>query len=239
MELLSQIWAGFLIGLLGSLHCLGMCGPIAIAIPAQSNGKLSMFVDSLIYNSGRIFTYSILGAILGVVGASLNFSSVQQYLSIIVGSLMLIFLFLPKKYFKFGSTLPGINKIVFKFKSSFGKFLNSKTKFSLVVLGLLNGLLPCGLVYFALAGSFATAGVLSGSLYMALFGLGTLPMMIVVYITKEMISINVRRRLNRLIPIGLAIVAVLMILRGLSLGIPYISPILPEHLTEELPPCCR
>ncbi len=102
---------------------------------------------------------------------------------------------------------------------------------SLFFIGMLNGLLPCGLVYMAIAGAIGTGGVAEGSLYMILFGLGTIPMLLSISLAGNIMSIAVRKRINKLIPVLVVIVGVLFILRGLSLGIPYLSP--PKQKIEQ------
>jgi hypothetical protein len=219
-----QIWTAFTLGILGSFHCLGMCGPITLAIPHLSDNKLGIFLDSLLYNFGRILTYSLMGLVLGLVGVSFRIAGFQDYLSISLGIIILIFLIIPKKYYSSLTDTRFINKFVFEFKKRFQNFLKSKSRLSLFILGFLNGLLPCGLVYIALAGALATARAFEGSLYMTFFGLGTLPMMATVYFSKNIIPNKVRFKINKLIPYAVGLVAVLLILRGLNLGIPYISP---------------
>jgi uncharacterized protein len=152
---------------------------------------------------------------------------------------MLLILIIPRKYYQGINDYRFFSKIVSKLKSKFQEFFKSKSIMSLFMLGLLNGLLPCGLVYIALAGSFAAGGVLESGLYMAAFGFGTVPMMAALYFSKNLLTINLRKKLTAAIPYGVAIVAILMILRGSALGIPYISPQLPAKVLNEAPSCCH
>jgi sulfite exporter TauE/SafE len=234
-----QIWTAFTLGILGSFHCLGMCGPIALSIPHLSENKLGVFLDSLLYNFGRILTYSLMGLVLGLIGVSFRIAGFQDYLSISLGIIILLFLIMPKKYYSSLTDTRFINKFVFEFKKRFQSFLKTKSRLSLFILGFLNGLLPCGLVYIALAGALATAKAFEGSLYMAFFGLGTLPMIAAVYFSKNIIPAKVRFKINKLIPYAVGLVAVLLILRGMSLGIPYISPQLPESIMVGGGSCCH
>lgn len=229
----------FLVGFVGSLHCLGMCGPIALAVPKRSPGYSQSVLDSLAYNLGRVVTYAILGAMLGLIGSSLRIAGWQEYLSVVVGGLLLLTIIIPKRYFDLLGNLPKVGKVARFVKRNFKKFIAARSRSGLVGLGLVNGLLPCGLVYFALAASFATADVGKGAAYMALFGLGTIPMMGTVFILKDVITTNFRRRLVKFVPVMLALVATLMILRGLSLGIPYVSPKLSNNIVTEVPDCCH
>ena len=234
-----EISAGFVLGILGSFHCLGMCGPIAIAIPHRSVSKWGVAGESLVYNFGRVATYTVLGILLGFVGAPLRLAGFQEYVSIATGVLMLLFLIIPRKYYQGVNDIRFFSKFVSKLKSKFQEFFKSKSILSLFILGLLNGLLPCGLVYIALAGAFASGSVFTSGLYMAAFGFGTVPMMAALYFSKNMLTINLRIKLTKAIPYGIAIVAVLMIMRGMSLGIPYISPKLPVQVMSEEPACCH
>ncbi len=234
---------GFLLGLGGSFHCVGMCGPIALALPHTSNNKFTIFIDSIIYNVGRSLTYALMGAIVGLLGASINMAGYQEVLSVVVGVLMLLYVIVPRKYYNFTKANLSTYKGVEKLKKMLGKFLQTPTKSSLFILGILNGFLPCGLVYIALGGSLVegsvTESALGGALYMAMFGLGTIPMMAAIYFTKNLFSIKVRHVINKAIPYGIAVVAILMILRGLSLGIPYVSPKLSDMPVIEKNECCH
>ena len=233
------IWTGFTLGLLGSFHCLGMCGPLVLAVPHISNSKAGIAVDGLIYNVGRVITYTFMGLILGALGVSFRLAGFQDYLSIVIGVIMLLFLIIPKKYYSFLNDINKISKLINQIKLQFKRVLQNKSRISLLVIGILNGFLPCGLVYIALAGALASADLLTGSLSMAAFGIGTIPMLAVVYFSKNLISQNIRYKINKLIPYAIGLVAVILILRGLSLGIPYISPILPETVVSEGGSCCH
>ena len=109
---------------------------------------------------------------------------------------------------------------------------------SLLVIGMVNGLLPCGFVYVGLMGSVATQGVWQGALFMACFGLGTFPLMLGVSLAGQFVSTTVRARLRKLTPVLAVCIGTLFILRGLSLGIPYVSPKLSNDHTV-VRDCCR
>ncbi len=221
---MDTYWAAFMIGVVGSFHCVGMCGPIVIAVSNTSRDKLGLVVDNFLYNIGRVITYALMGMILGTLGATVKLAGYQEIVSIIVGAGMLIVLFFPKKWISKFEETPAMNSILSGFKRLFGRFMNWRSRFSFLVIGLLNGLLPCGLVYVALAASITAGGVVEGAFYMAAFGLGTVPMLFAMFTMKSFVPLKLRRAVNKFIPVGIAVVAVLLILRGLSLGIPYISP---------------
>lgn len=236
---LTLISAGLMLGVLGSMHCIGMCGPIALAIPHKGTTTFSIFSEAFIYNLGRVFTYSTMGLILGLVGSSFKLAGVQEQLSLIVGLIILLGVIIPKKYYSRLNDTKKISFFVSKIKLKFQKLLKSKSLISLLFIGILNGMLPCGLVYIALAGSFASGNALTSTMYMAAFGFGTLPVMATIFISKNLFTNNIRQKINKLIPYGIALVALLMILRGLALDIPYISPVLPETVLSEEPSCCH
>ena len=208
------------LGLVGSLHCAGMCGPLALALPVNSNSRASFVTGRIAYNLGRILTYCALGAAFGLLGQTIAFAGFQRWVSIIAGAAILIGLVLSTR---FATSLP-VARAVTRIKSGLGSLLRQRSFVATFALGSLNGLLPCGLVYAACAGAVATGGLLSGAEYMAAFGLGTVPMMLGIGLIGQKLQFTLRFKLQRLIPASVALVAVLLILRGLSLGIPYLSP---------------
>ena len=216
----------FLTGLFGSLHCVGMCGPLALSLPVVNNNNTSRFFSTLLYNMGRVTTYSVLGAIFGIAGTTFAFFGYQQWLSVIIGVLILLFLLFPKNKFSKRNAL----SILFeKIRIKLGKLFFQKNYKSVFFIGLLNGLLPCGLVYMAIAGAVSTASVLKSSLFMAAFGLGTLPMMWSVAFFGGFINLKMRTGIKKVYPYIMFCMALLLIIRGLGLGIPYLSPALNNH----------
>lgn len=215
-----MLWTAFILGLAGSLHCAGMCGPLAIALPHPGRGMAGFVAGRLFYQIGRLVTYMALGALFGLMGRSLALAGVQQWVSIGAGILILSGLVAS---FWAGSAAP-LNRWVSRVKGWLAWWLQRRSLGSLAVLGLVNGLLPCGLVYAACAGAAAAGGVVSGLLYMGLFGLGTVPMMLGLSLGGQVIPVGLRLRLQRLIPVSLGMVGALLVLRGMALGIPYLSP---------------
>jgi uncharacterized protein len=208
------------LGLIGSLHCAGMCGPLALALPMTGNARSTFLLGRVAYNLGRILTYSALGAAFGLLGQTLAFAGFQRWVSIIAGVAILIGLVLSTR---FATSLP-VARAVTHIKSGLGTLLRQRSLLATFALGTLNGLLPCGLVYAACAGAAATGSLVQGAEYMTAFGLGTVPMMLGIGLMGQKLQFTLRFKLQRLIPASVAVVAVLLILRGLSLGIPYISP---------------
>lgn len=217
MNILFSI--AFMTGLAGSFHCIGMCGPIALALPI---GKLSFVqanISRLLYNLGRIFTYSVLGAAFGYFGKTLFVAGFQQQLSVLIGILMLCFIVSNRLI-----SLKPFQKITHFLMTIFKKVFQIQSPLKFVFLGLLNGLLPCGFVYMALAGASATTTPIEGAIFMAFFGLGTAPMMFSVGLLPKFLSLNLRQKINKYLPIYSIILASFFIVRGMNLGIPYLSP---------------
>ncbi len=218
-----------LVGFLGSFHCLGMCAPITWVIPDKSANRKKWLVNKLIYNSGRVITYSVLGAIVGLLGELFSFAGFQQWLSIIAGSTLIIGVFF------FGGKVSGV--VVFKpasrfiswVKSKMSRLIMAKGWRSNIALGIVNGFLPCGLVYAALIGAISMGDLLGGAMYMTLFGLGTLPMMMAAAIIGKTAGTTFKSRIANFTPKFMVILGILFILRGLNFGIPYISPKLTDN----------
>ena len=220
MFLLAAISLGFF----GSFHCIGMCGPIALAIPIYSHGGFYKTVSILLYNSGRIVTYSLLGVFFGLVGQGFALVGLQQILSITSGILILSAILLPQQIIVKYSLTNKAFKLFGIVKSMLAAQLAKKELSSLFILGAFNGLLPCGLVYLAIAASVASNSVLHATLFMAFFGLGTVPLMFSISYFSNLISIWFRNKIRKALPYVTAVMAMLLIARGLNLNIPYISP---------------
>lgn len=214
----------FALGLLGSLHCVGMCGPIAFMLPVDRSNSLKKVTQIAIYHFGRLLAYSLIGLVFGIVGKSLYIFGLQQQLSIIIGILMIVLVIIPYKTIgKYNLSKP-LHRLISKVKSSLGKALKKKTADTFLTIGFLNGFLPCGLVYMAVFGAIASGSLAKGSLYMLLFGLGTIPLMTTAIYIGKFLNSSVKQRIQKAIPIFVVVIGALFIVRGLGLGIPYISP---------------
>jgi hypothetical protein len=219
------------LGLLGSLHCAAMCGPLQLALPMPPGGPGRVLGGRLIYQLGRIVTYSLLGVVAGVAGHSLVLAGLQRWLSIALGATILIGFFISKKAAVSAPVVRGVMRL----KSAMAVQLQQRSLRSLALLGMLNGLLPCGLVYVAMAGAVAGGTLTSGVLFMAAFGLGTTPTMLALSLSGKILPLTWRLKLRSAIPVGVCALAALLILRGMSLGIPYVSP----DLSAAHPSCCQ
>lgn len=228
-----MIYAAFTIGLLGSLHCLGMCGPIAFALPVRTNNLWLKAVKYLLYNAGRVSMYGMLGLLVGMAGKGFALAGLQQTLSVVSGVAVIlsaIVMYIPFRNFVTGKFSFLIKE---KLKSAFQYHFRSSKWYSLFVLGSLNGLLPCGMVYAAILGALATGDSISGSFFMIAFGLGTLPMMMALSLSKSMMSVKLKTAFNNVTPVVACIIGALLILRGLNLDIPYVSPAVESNVVHK------
>jgi len=233
MELIPAL----IIGLLGSAHCAGMCGPIALALPLMNQSWWTRITSSLIYNVGRVITYSILGLLFGLLGKGLFLGGLQQWASIGIGIIMILLVFFPMLFRKINlenSTYQMISRT----KALFGKLFSRRSYVSLFFIGLLNGILPCGLVYIALAGAIVSGEARDGMLYMVAFGIGTIPAMLAISVLGNVISVRFRNKIKRIIPYFIVLIGILFILRGMNLGIKYISPKIDKSEPTKME-CCH
>lgn len=219
-----MLFSAFFFGLISSLHCIGMCGPIAMMLPLERNNPTKKAFQVLVYHFGRLTAYGTLGLVFGLLGKGLYLAGFQQQMSIFVGIVMIAVVLIPEKIFARYNFSKPIYRIISKVKSSLGSQFKKKSPDAIFMIGLLNGFLPCGLVYAALFGAIAMQNEFYGIAYMLLYGLGTIPMMSAVVYMSNMLTNPMRGKIQKLIPIVAVCIGTLFILRGLGLGIPYVSP---------------
>lgn len=230
------------IGLVGSLHCIGMCGPIVVALPLKKHNLASKISGAVLYNLGRVITYSVLGILFGLLGKGIHMAGFQQWTSILLGVAMIISVLFPfvfREKITLGNLFSGFaSRLIVRLK----KLFSDRSFFSLFMIGLLNGLLPCGLVYVAIAGAINSGTVWSGALFMAMFGVGTIPLLLIATLASDAIGQRVRLKFQKIVPAFIVLLGILFILRGLSLGIPYLSPtsekLVPHEMVEK-GSCCK
>ncbi|UOB18914.1 sulfite exporter TauE/SafE family protein [Abyssalbus ytuae] len=229
--------SAIILGFLGSFHCVGMCGPIAFVLPLDRKNPVKKFFQILLYHTGRLITYGLLGFLFGIIGKGLFISGLQQRLSIVIGVIMIIAAVIPYgKFQKYNFSKPAF-KILAQIKSSLGTQLRKKNFTALFSIGFLNGFLPCGLVYMALFGAIAMGSPERSFLYMLLFGIGTIPLMSGAAYLGNFLSGTARKRVQQLIPVFVVIIGIFFILRGMGLGIPYISPSEIHLMVKSNPDC--
>ena len=212
-----MIYAAFILGFAGSLHCLGMCGPLALALPGGNRRWGPLLASRLLYNVGRIITYSLIGLVMGALGHFVSFAGFQQGLSLVIGAALLLGLVF-YRHAVFAQKLVGV------VQQKVAALLRVEHSAVLLPIGLLNGLLPCGLVYAAAAASVLQGGVLAGGLFMLAFGLGTLPMMLAVSMAPRLFGLHRMPWAQKALPVALLVTGSLLMLRGMGLDIPYLSP---------------
>lgn len=236
--MIQIILAGLTLGFISSLHCVGMCGPLALALPVHHLQYWQKIFAHVIYNIGRVTTYTFLGLLFGSIGKGFYLAGWQQAFSVAVGTTMLLFI-----VFYFGLKRKVKVKWVQDFnwavQKTIGHFLQKHNYKGYFLLGSANGLLPCGMVYIALGAALLAGNVVNSALFMAAFGLATIPAMLLLSSIGTSINIAIRNKIKSITPFVMATVAVLLIVRGLSLGIPYISPDVQPHYTTSAPVYCH
>ena len=219
-----MLYSALIFGLISSLHCIGMCGPIAMMLPVDRNNPAKKVIQIMIYHLGRLTAYASLGLIFGILGKGFYMAGIQQQLSIVVGILMITIAIVPEKVFmKYNFSKP-VYRAISKVKSSLGSQFKRKSPDALFTIGLLNGFLPCGLVYAALFGAIAMPNLTLSISYMLLYGLGTIPMMSAVVFISNIFSLSLRNKLQKIIPVVAVFIGILFIIRGLGLDLAYLSP---------------
>ena len=204
-----MIWSGFLIGLMGSLHCVGMCGPLAVAVPTVKGHPLA---SAIVYNAGRTLTYGLLGIVVGVLGLGIHLAGFQSYLSILTGVFIILLV-----------VFPVVERMLFRVngfdqtgwvRQMISRHLKKDSYWSTVLIGVLNGSLPCGLVYAALAGAIDTGYVESAAVYMLLFGMGTSILMVTAMLSKGWVLRASWFQPRKIVPYLTFGLGVLFIIRG-------------------------
>ncbi|GAB2463919.1 membrane protein [Hymenobacter qilianensis] len=203
---------------------MGMCGAIALSLPGAAGPNWRYVAGRVLYNLGRVTTYASLGAVAGLLGRGLQLAGWQQSLSLLSGGLILVLVVAPEHWLSKAAALLKLDGVLARVKSQLVYFYQQPSLSAFYITGLLNGLLPCGMVYLALAGALSVPGIAGAAGYMALFGLGTLPLMLALSLSGQLVPFVWRGRMRRAVPIMATCLALLFIVRGLSLGIPYLSP---------------
>jgi len=232
-----MLFSAFFLGLISSLHCVGMCGPIAMMLPVDRQNEAKKVTQIMTYHFGRLTAYATIGLIFGLLGRGFFLAGLQQKMSIIIGIIMIIVVLIPEKKFAQYNFSKPVYKVISKIKSNLGSQFKNKSYKSLFTIGLLNGFLPCGMVYVALFGAIGMQSASYGILYMLLFGIGTIPLMTIVVYVNAMLKLPFRNKIQKAIPYVAVIIGVLFILRGLGLGISYISPSNMSLFVQQTPNC--
>ncbi|MWB94812.1 sulfite exporter TauE/SafE family protein [Flavobacterium sp. GA093] len=232
-----MLYSAFIFGLISSFHCIGMCGPIAMMLPVDRQNETKKATQIITYHIGRLTAYATIGLVFGLLGRGFFLAGMQQNMSVFIGVFMVLIVLIPEKTFaKYNFSKP-VYRLISRIKSSLGSQFKNKTYQSFFTIGLLNGFLPCGMIYVALFGAIAMQSASLGVLYMVLFGIGTLPLMTAVVYLNSLIKVPFRNKIQKVIPYFALIIGVLFILRGLGLGIPYVSPSHVSLFVQNSPNC--
>ncbi len=224
------VLSALLLGLGTSLHCVGMCGPIALSLGIAGQKK-AFHTQNLLYQLGRATTYAFLGLIIGLFSEVLQILIYQDTISILSGIsiiLMALFPFISNKWLAANGFL---NRIIAPIKIRLSQNLQRKSLANRYLTGILNGFLPCGPVYMALAAAMGIGSGLESAFFMFLFGIGTLPLMFTLVYLGTKIQNPLRQKWYRWMPVLTIIIGLFFILRGLHLGIPFLSP--PKKMLEQ------
>ena len=215
-----EIWTAFSIGLLGSIHCIGMCGPVALALPFQGLDRRHVWRGMLAYNFGRLFTYALIGAVAGVLGKGLWVAGIQKHMTLAIGIVLALTAVFSISVESQLLRLPAIRRFHQWVLGRLSTWMRREGAKAALMIGIFNGFIPCGLVYMAIAGALTGGSILFGALFMVLFGLGTFPLMTLSGIAGHALDLAWRRRLRRFAPVLLLLIATLFIFRGLDFQVP-------------------
>ena len=228
-----ELWTALILGFAGSFHCVGMCGPIAMSIPRSSSGFGALTFNAVIYNSGRIFVYGLLGLLFGTLGTQISIAGFQGWTSISLGVLMVVIVIL-NRYFKTHSRPSVYKKLTQTISIYYGLLIRRNSRTALLGMGLLNGVLPCAFVYSGLAVAALTESPFHSMFYMMLFGIGTFPAMYFMYLSPSVISLNLRNSIKKMVPFLAFSLGIFLIIRGAILQDLY----LPRIITESVESFC-
>ncbi len=216
-------------GLAGSIHCVGMCGPLALSLPFSRFSRYDKWLAIGLYNLGRVGAYSTIGLIVGLVGRGINWFGLTQIISIVLGSIILVSLLLPKLLKHKNIHMPAwLNRYQI---NSLQYLMKKQSVAWMFLVGVMNGFLPCGLVYMAVAAALVASSVANSVLFMVFFGLGTIPAMVALVAIANKMPLGVKASFQKFVPIISMIIGALLILRGLNLDIPFVSPYLSQNLS--------
>lgn len=216
-----MLWMALTLGFFGSLHCIGMCGPLAIAFcdrPSQSVATKLFY--SITYNLGRTLTYSLLGVVFGLIGSMLILASLQKVISIVLGVLFVLSFLMTIDIDNTLNRIGWVNRIYQKVQYTMSNLLNRSKRYPPFLLGVVNGVLPCGLVYLAIAGAMSRGGMFSGALFMMCFGLGTIPAMLGLTMSMQLVSAKRLMGIRRVIPYVTLVFGIFLIYRGIVVDMP-------------------
>jgi len=225
-----------MLGLASSLHCIGMCGPLSLAMPAMGLSARRRYLNLLLYQSGRVITYVSIGLISGAIGRGILLAGYQQLISVLAGVIVLV---AGAGYYigKMARPLTFLNGFYNAIRQLVFRTVNKASRpGGALMFGMANGLLPCGMVYIAAVTSISYGSIVYAGLFMLFFGLGTFPAMMIIAVAGRRFLGGRYSWLRKLTPIVITTVGFLLLIRGLNLNIPYLSPAF-GRLAQEIVSC--
>lgn len=213
-----MFYSALVLGFAGSLHCLGMCGPLSLLLPADKTKRTTFIIGRLIYNSGRITTYALMGTLVGWLNQSTSVLVSQKYVFLTIGPLLLLYSLLPKKTQNRVGMLPFIQRSTGVLKKSISKLHKKRGHLAQFLFGTINGLIPCGLVYAALGAAILASSTMNSMLFMVIFGLGTLPMMMAFGLVGKVNLRFLRLNPELIYRISFILIACIMIYKGVHIS---------------------
>lgn len=228
--------AGFVLGMAGSMHCAGMCGPLVAALPTPEHRSASFIVGRIAYSVGRVSTYAILGAVVGLGGSVLSMAIHGMTVSVVSGVLMTM-LASAQLLLHWNVPVPAqVHRLLQPMRNRLATLMQHHSVAAMAGVGMLNGLLPCGLVTAALVGATGTGSPLNAAGFMTAFGIGTVPMMTALAVGLPLATARWKNRFRTAAPIVALLLGVAITIRGLGLGIPMLSPASPKQ--QNAASCC-
>ncbi len=229
---MATLLIGFTIGFVGSWHCVGMCGPLAMALPYRTSHFGTRLLKSLMYSLGRTITYVLIGLLLAILGEGFTLAGFQRSLSLLVGLILIAIVVFPSinQRLELSVSKTQLGRFV---RKRIAHLYQSRRADTFFFVGLLNGLLPCGLVYMAAFAALGSADRLTGAMMMAGFGLGTIPLMtsFTVLPLREWLS---RFRGIKLTNVLMLLTGAIMIIRATTIefpDVPVMGAFNPSQLT--------
>jgi len=206
-----MIWTAFLIGLAGSLHCVGMCSPLAVAVSGLSR---TVIRNRMLYNTGRVLVYGLLGATVGAFGALAGLTEYQTLLSATLGLFLVLLGISGVSVIRIPLITTVLQRFTLWLKARFASSVKTITWWSLFLMGGINGLLPCGLTYFALTYCITLPDATDGFLFMVAFGVGTLPVMVGLTAVLQWLTVRLKWRVQRISAVIMIALGALLLARS-------------------------
>lgn len=222
---MSYLALAFFMGLFGSLHCVAMCGPLVLAFTTNHGHRAwRVLVHTILYQIGRVAMYGLLGLAIGAIGHVLDIKSWQQGITLATGFLLVTL----GVAALFGRQAHAFVRLQQRFVTPLTRWVGYwlYRPGGHLVVGMLNGLLPCGMVYMGLTAALSADSLQGSCLFMLSFGLGTWPAMVAVALIGSFAKARLKFNFAFWLPVISIVMGGWFLLRGANLDIPYLSPLI-------------